>query len=127
MDGLNPPPAEDGGEILAEHFRVLFEAIDRLDIHFVPPLYRSGDAVFVDLPDEFWGELTGSPTGTKHPWKEVLPKAGGLWEDGARSGTASSDPAYEANLSTANLAGKRAWFRRDRTSGEMRFILGACP
>jgi len=120
----NPSPGDD---ILPEHVLAILEVAKRLIKGVVPPLTLDGEGNLMINEDQcFWAKITGSPTGTAHPWIGQIPATGGTWSDDTISGTASSDPAYEANGSTADLTGKYVYMKRERGSTELRFIYGAC-
>ena len=121
-----PPDPRPGDPILADHIAYLYELADR-EVQVVPPLAKADDgAIYLADRPGFWIKLTGSPTGAKHPWTEQTAASGGTWADAVATGSATLDPAYEINGSTATLTGKvvRAW--RDRAAGEVRFAYGAC-
>lgn len=121
------PKVEQGQPILASHIQAIYDAIAEIEIKAVPPLVvgPGGHLYNSDLPG-FWIKITGAPSGTAHPWEEVIPATGGSWTVGADSGTTSADPAYEINGSTATLTNKyaRAW--HDKSTGEVRFNYSAC-
>ena len=111
-----------GDPIRAEDFNALAEAIENIGVVGVPPIMVDDNVVRYDgEPPGFWIKITGAPSGAKHPWREVFPATGGGWTNGTRTGTTSTDSAYELNGSTSTLTNKyaRAW--RDRTSYEIRF------
>lgn len=121
------PRVKPGDPIKAEHLNVLFDALKDIGVVGVPPIFVENNVVRFDgLPPGFWIKLTGAPSSTAHPWQEVIPATGGLWSNGARSGTTSTDPAYEVNGSTTTLTNKyaRAW--RDPVTQEIRFHYSAC-
>lgn len=123
---FNPPPAKPGGEISAEHIQAILDIRDSLVIDVQPPLYRDGNTVYLQELDRFWAKITGAPTGTAHPWLEQIPQTGGTWADGPRSGTATTDPAYEVGGSTATLTNKIVEMTREEASGDLRFKFGVC-
>jgi hypothetical protein len=122
-----PSTPKPGDPILAEHIAYLLSLSDQALPPVVPPLVRNNDGS-IGLADAggFWIKITGAPSGTKHPWKEQYATTGGGFADNVATGTTSVDSAYELNGSTSTLTGKivRAW--RDKSSGEVRFIFGAC-
>lgn len=121
------PRVAKGQPIEAEHGNAIFEAAESLQLVGIPPIMVDGNTIRYDgNPPGFWVKLTGAPSSTAHPWQEVVPQTGGTWINGARSGTTSTDPAYELNGSTATLTNKyaRAW--RDPVSNEVRFHYSTC-
>lgn len=121
---INIPDPKPGDPLRAEHIKALLELRDRLTVSVAPPLAQAPDGT-IYLPDGggFWAKITGAPSSGKHPWLEQIPQTGGTWTDGVRTGTTSTDPAYEANGSTSTLTNKKVWLRRDKASGELRFVL----
>lgn len=122
-----PPDPRPGDPILASHITYLYWLADHLDIEVVAPLIKTSDgAIALAAEGGFWIKLTGAPVAGKHPWVEQQALAGGTWQDGAGVGTTTDDPAREVNGSTADLTDVivRAW--RDKTSGEILFMFGAC-
>lgn len=121
------PRVTPGEPIKAEHANAIYEAEEMLEIVGVPPIVVDGNEIrYEGSPPGFWIKLTGAPSSTAHPWQEVIPASGGSWTNGSRSGTTSTDPAYEINGSTATLTNKyaRAW--RDPVSYEIRFNYSTC-
>lgn len=120
------PTPRPGDEIEAKHLQVIYDAIDE-GPSVVAPLYvTSGGAIALGEQPGVWIQFTGPPSGTKHPWKQVLPQAGGGWVDGAASGTTTADPAREINSNANDLTDIRARAWRDRTSFEVRFAYSKC-
>lgn len=115
------PDATKGGPIRAEHIQAIYAALRELEFEVVSPLELIDNTIMLSGSTGFWIKITGAPSGAKHPWQEVFPQTGGTWTNGPRSGTTSTDSAYELNGSTTTLTNKyaRAW--RDTVSGEIRF------
>lgn len=121
------PRVKPGEPIKAEHVNAVYDAAESLEIVGVPPIMVEGNEIRYDgLPPGFWIQITGAPSGAKHPWREVFPVSGGSWTNGSRTGTTSTDSAYEINGSTATLTNKyaRAW--RDQATQEIRFHYSTC-
>jgi hypothetical protein len=97
-----------------------------------PPLFVSADAAgvyfeFDDGSDAFPIKVTSGGTGGKYAWTEQVPAASGTWTAGTRSGTTTSDPAWEVNMNTAvpaNTIILHAY--RVPETGDVRFERGAC-
>ena len=92
---------------------------------------QSGYAFSANLPaDGFWIKLTSGGTGGKYAWTKVLPDGSGGWTTapGNRSGTTSTDPAYEQNgnasITLTPNPVVRAW--RDPAKNTVQFQRGAC-
>lgn len=118
------PDPKPGDVLKAEHIKALLEIRRNSRVRVAPPLAQMPDGtIYLPDSDGFWAKITGAPTGAKHPWQQVVGQSGGTWANGAASGTTSTDPAYEANGSTATLTNKYVWLSRDKASGELRFVL----
>jgi hypothetical protein len=74
-------------------------------------------------PDWIYAKLT-SQSGSTFAWTEQIPASGGAFTAGSRSGTTSSDPAYEANGASPTLP-LNAVLRRAR-GGSWIFVVGGC-
>lgn len=66
-----------------------------------------GTVIRARQPLEFWGKITGAPTGTAHPFTRQIESGSGTFANGARTGT-----AYETGGSTSTLTNKivRIWW-----------------
>lgn len=125
--GLKLPDPSPGQPILAEHIKAIVEALQEIDIRAIPPLVVGpNNTLYLSDRPGFWIQITGAPSGTKHPWRQVVSATGGTWANATATGTTSVDPAYEVNGSTATLTNKyaRAW--RDKATGEVRFHYSTC-
>jgi len=112
--------------------RVEVERLGR--IAFVPPMGGTseggGIVLWYDAPWAGWIKLTGGGTGGKYAWTAQTATTGGTWTnaDGNLSGTATVDPAYEANLNASVPLSPApvVWAWRVRETGELKFLSGAC-
>lgn len=76
----------------------------------------------------YWARITGAPSGSAYPWQGIYSTTGGTWADlpSNISGTASVQPAYEANGVTTLTSGTRIEIEREPATGEWRFQLDKC-
>jgi hypothetical protein len=124
-----PRTPQKGSPITWEHIAYLYWLADR-ELTVVPPLAKASDGtIYLGATGGMWIKIAGAPGGTggnAYPWQELQELTAGGWIPRVRSGTATADPAYELNGSTASLTGKivRAW--RDPASNEVRFLWSSC-
>jgi hypothetical protein len=85
----------------------------------------AGVTVADDPPDWMYARIT-AVSGDKFSWTEQISTPGGGWTSGPRSGTPSSDPAYEANGHTSITLPIETVMRRARATGEWVFFANVC-
>lgn len=130
MRNAKLPRVKPGDLITAEHINRLFSEAERLaNIQVAYPLEsHSNDGnttIRVVSQSEAWIKITSAATGTAYAWTEQIEQSGGTWTNGPRSGTTSSDPAYEANGSTS-VTLNRIVRARKRSVGGWVFEFGEC-
>lgn len=133
MSGPRFPVPKPGDAILADHLKVIYEALERLEaVHYAPPLYQSGDTIVLSGRPGFWIRLTGK-SGSAYAWTRVYPQAGGTWLASPApndAGTTTENPAREINgnatptPSSGSPLYVRAWYAAE--AREVRFQYGSC-
>lgn len=84
----------------------------------------NGTIFSVDGPDWLFIKITAINGSNQATWTEQV-RSGGAWVDGPRSGSPSSDPAYEVNGSSPSLP-RIVVAKRAPESGELIYQSGPC-
>ena len=88
-----------------------------------------GQSIVPNAPEWFYAQITaqsGSGASAQFTWAEQYPTASGGWTAGVRSGSPTSDPAYEINGTTPAALPFVAVLRRDESSGTLLFEASTC-
>lgn len=125
MSANLPRAASDGPSLVrGRSWDAVVDEVRRLGGAQLPPgVSRPGDFGPVPSGTETYARITGGGTGGKYSWAEVT-RQGGSWVDTGRAGSASLDPAIEANARTNVAAGRRV--RMFRSRGEWVFAVPVC-
>ena len=124
-----------GRVLSAKKLNEFFAELERLGkVAAQAPLTVADDAsglnFAVGLPERWYLKLTSGGTGGKYAWTRQIAATGGTWaaHPGGRTGTTTTDPAYESNLNASvNLSPNPvvlAW--RDPVSLALIFQAGTC-
>jgi hypothetical protein len=130
MNGPELPHATPGSPYRASDQNRLVDAIERIQrIGVGSGLSASvgpyGTLITRDEPERLWAKIT-SVSGSAWSWTEQIATTGGTWTDGPRSGTATDDPAYEANSATPGTVPMVVLMERAIETGELVFQAGSC-
>lgn len=129
---LELPNPRPGDEIEARHLALLYDALRRVALSVAGNSGLSldsgdhGTIIGFTGDDGFYIELTAN-SGGAYAWTEQLADGAGTWVAGYRSGTTSTDPAYEMNGNTSIPSLPQiVHARRLPSSNAVVFQLGSC-
>lgn len=114
----------------AEAINLALDELDRLlNMVVVPPLYLypcSGNYTLTAVVDDgFWARLDSESSGA-YAWTEMVETTAGTFavKSNGRTGTTTSEPAYERNATTGLAANTIVWMRKgfNSTTGSQEYL-----
>ena len=122
-------PIKSGDKIYAS----VWDALRRIALRFVrftvaTPLQLiqtpSGYHLNIALPEEFWAKVTGGSN--PYAWTEQIPVASGGWTAGTRTGTTTTNSAYEVNNNTGVPVGTFVRLEDRQGGSKYLFLYSKC-